>query len=115
MADISPKLRYLDHPSNISNSFTRLLQVEQFVSPTPEAVQAVTNWLSQKNVTATRQSPSGDMLQIQVPFDKADELLNANFTAYVHAPTNTTVWRTLSYSVPADVAQHLSFIYPTTQ
>ncbi|KAL1949190.1 hypothetical protein VTO73DRAFT_10996 [Trametes versicolor] len=108
----------LDASDPASTNYGKYLskaEVEQLVAPTPEGMQAVTNWLNENNVTSTGQSPSGDMLQIQVPFDKANELLNANFTAYVHEPTNTTVWRTLSYSVPPDVAQHLSFIYPTTQ
>ncbi|KAI0642668.1 subtilisin-like protein [Trametes meyenii] len=90
-------------------------QVNQLVAPAAESVQAVTNWLKKNGVTSEVASSAGDLLQIAVPMDKANALLNANFSAFVHDASNTTLWRTESYSVPADVAQHLAFVYPTTQ
>ncbi|KAI0631112.1 subtilisin-like protein [Trametes polyzona] len=90
-------------------------EVDQLTAPAPEAVQTVTNWLQKNNITAETYSSSGDMLRIQVPFEQANALLNANFSTYVHAPTNTTMVRTLAYSLPADVSEHVTFVYPTTQ
>ena len=55
------------------------------------------------------------MVEIQIPAAQANTLLNANFTTYVHEATNTTHVRTLAYSLPDDVSNHVAFIYPTTQ
>ncbi|KAI0676460.1 subtilisin-like protein [Trametes maxima] len=90
-------------------------QVNQLVAPADESVQAVTNWLKKNNITSEVTSSAGDLLRIAVPMEKANALLNANFSPFVHDASNTTLWRTESYSVPADVAQHLAFVYPTTQ
>lgn len=55
------------------------------------------------------------MLTIQVPMDQANALLNANYTTYLHEASNSTVVRTLAYSLPASVQDHVAFVYPTTQ
>ena len=55
------------------------------------------------------------MVTIQLSAAKANSLLNANFTTYVHEASNTTMVRTLAYSLPDDVSNHVAFIYPTTQ
>ncbi|RDX50913.1 subtilisin-like protein [Lentinus brumalis] len=117
--------------SNISGLHTALLDVSdpyspnygkhlskdelaQFVAPKPESVQAVTNWLKKNGITATNSSLAGDELTIHVPVEKANTLLAANFTTFIHEKTNTAMVRTLAYSLPANLADHVSFVYPTT-
>ncbi|KAI8976705.1 subtilisin-like protein [Trametes punicea] len=90
-------------------------EVDQLVAPQPESVQTVTNWLKNNGITPEVYSSAGDMLRIQLPTEQANTLFNANFSTYVHEKTNTTMVRTLSYSLPADVSEHVSFVYPTTQ
>ncbi|KAI0822997.1 subtilisin-like protein [Trametes gibbosa] len=90
-------------------------EVDQLTAPQPEAVQTVTKWLKNNNITAQTYSSSGDMLAIQIPQAQANTLFNANFTSYTHGKTNTTMVRTLAYSLPADVSEHVTFVYPTTQ
>ncbi len=55
------------------------------------------------------------MLRAHIPVHQANVLLNANYTQYLHKDSNTSILATLSYSVPPDVKEHLSFIYPTDQ
>ncbi|RPD75592.1 family S53 protease-like protein [Lentinus tigrinus ALCF2SS1-7] len=90
-------------------------EVEQLVAPRPESVKAVMDWLSSNSIAPSSISPSGDMVTIELPVDRANALLDANFTTYVHNATNATLTRTLSYSLPADLEEHVSFVYPTTQ
>ncbi|KAI0366839.1 subtilisin-like protein [Pilatotrama ljubarskyi] len=90
-------------------------EVDKLTAPQPAAVQTVTNWLSKNGVTPETYSSSGDMLRIQIPPEQANTLFNANFSTYVHGKTNTTMVRTLTYSLPADVSDHVAFVYPTTQ
>ncbi|KAL1941498.1 hypothetical protein VTO73DRAFT_6937 [Trametes versicolor] len=90
-------------------------QVAQVAAPAPESMAAVTGWLQSHGLTPDAVSSSGDMLTVRMSLEKANSVLNANYSAFVHTATNTTMWRTLSYSVPAHLDEHLSFVYPTTQ
>ncbi len=93
----------------------RPVQVAQLSAPAPESVKTVLGWLQDHGLTPDAVSPSGNMLTVRMSLEKANSVLNANYSAYVHTATNTTIWRTLSYSVPAHIDEHLSFMYPTTQ
>ncbi|KAI0738969.1 peptidase S8/S53 domain-containing protein [Daedaleopsis nitida] len=90
-------------------------EVEQLVAPRAESAKAVKDWLTKNGISPASTSPSGDMLSIEVPVEQANALLQADFKNYVHEKTNTTMVRTLSYSLPADLHEHVAFIYPTTQ
>ncbi|KAI0676459.1 subtilisin-like protein [Trametes maxima] len=90
-------------------------EVDQLIAPLPQSAQAVSSWLKNNNVISDVSSSSGDILHIQMPLAQANALLDANFQPYVHEKTNTTMWRTLSYALPADISPHVAFVYPTTQ
>ncbi|TBU25604.1 subtilisin-like protein [Dichomitus squalens] len=100
--------------SNYGRHLTRD-EVAQLSSPDPESVKAITDWLGRYGITPEQRSHSGDTLSIVVSSARADALLAANFTAYTHSMTNTTIIRTLSYSLPAYLHDHIAFVYPTTQ
>ena len=85
------------------------------VAPSAESVEKVQAWLGKNNITAETISPSGDMLSIKVPVSQANTLLSADFNEYAHDTTNQTRLRTLAYSLPETVKDHVAFIYPTTQ
>ena len=86
----------------------------QFVAPTQDTVDAVTAWLKENDIEATKASPAGDWLAFSVPVSKANELLNADFKEFVHSESGQTSIRTLTYSIPADLQDHLDFVHPTT-
>lgn len=90
-------------------------QAAHLTAPAPESLATVTGWLQDHGLTPDAVSPSGDMLMVRMSLEKANSVLNANYTAFAHTATNTTLWRTLAYSVPAHIDEHLSFVYPTTQ
>ena len=54
-------------------------------------------------------------MQVEMPVGQANEMLGANYSTYVHDATNTAMLRTLSYSLPERLHDHIAFIYPTTQ
>ena len=41
-------------------------------------------------------------------------MLDADFKQYSHTDTNTSIIRTLSYSIPANLKGHLEFVHPAT-
>ncbi|KAL1938894.1 hypothetical protein VTO73DRAFT_11274 [Trametes versicolor] len=90
-------------------------QAAHLAAPAPESMRAVTVWLQDHGLAPDADATSGNVLTVRMSLEKANSVLNANYSAFVHTSTNTTIWRTLSYSVPAHIDEHLSFIYPTTQ
>ncbi|EMD37277.1 hypothetical protein CERSUDRAFT_113931 [Gelatoporia subvermispora B] len=90
-------------------------EVEKFVAPSAEAVDAVTSWLQENGLTATQTSPAGDWFTVSLPVSKANELLNADFSVFEHMETGAQAIRTLQYSIPAGFQQHISLIHPTVQ
>ncbi len=75
----------------------------------------MTDWLASQGVSPVAASTTGDILNVQLPIERANTLLGARFTKFIHEDTNTTVLRTLSYSLPDYLHDHIRFVYPTTQ
>lgn len=89
------------------------LQVEKFVAPSQQSVDAVNAWLKEVAVAATTISPAGDWLSVSIPVSQANELLDADFSVYKHTDTGKEAIRTLSYSIPSELVGHLDFVHPT--
>ncbi|PSR73915.1 hypothetical protein PHLCEN_2v10273 [Hermanssonia centrifuga] len=88
-------------------------EVEAFVTPSADTVQAVNAWLSENSISATTISPAGDWLAFEIPVSKANELLDADFTVFQHTETGDQSIRTLAYSVPSDLTSHIELVHPT--
>ncbi|KAJ7779427.1 family S53 protease-like protein [Mycena maculata] len=125
------KLRIALRPNNIAGLETALYavsdpasalygqhltaaEVAEFVKPTEETLSVVSEWLSENDITSTSVTPAGDMLQIVIPVDKANELLSTEFSVFTHVESDTTSIRTLAYSIPAALQGHIDFFHPTT-
>ena len=89
------------------------VQVNAFVTPNRETVDAVNKWLSENNVTATNITSAGNWISVEVPVSKANDLFDADFSTYKHINTGQNITRTLSYSIPADLSGHISLVHPT--
>lgn len=69
--------------------------------------------MKENDITAQTSSPAGDWLSFSVPVSKANELLDTEFTVFTHDETNTQSVRTLTYSIPADLQDHVLLVHPT--
>ena len=87
--------------------------MNQFVVPKPETITAVNAWLSANDLTATALSPAGDWLGFHTTVSHANELFDTQFTTFVHDATGTETIRTLAYSIPASLQDHLDLVHPT--
>ncbi|KAH9830767.1 peptidase S8/S53 domain-containing protein [Rhodofomes roseus] len=85
-----------------------------FVAPSDETTSAVNTWLAEHDVTATPLTPAGDWIGFTVPVSKANEMFAADYSVYAHTETGQTAIRTLSYSVPEELIEHLKVLYPST-
>jgi Pro-kumamolisin, activation domain len=88
-------------------------KVEEFVKPAKASVDAVNAFLESNGIKATTLSPAGDWLGFSVPVSKANEMFDANFAVYKHIATGQELIRTLSYSIPSSLKDHLDVVHPT--
>ncbi|KIK68209.1 hypothetical protein GYMLUDRAFT_68091 [Collybiopsis luxurians FD-317 M1] len=88
--------------------------VEYHARPNPESVRSVRNWLSSNNIDAKTMSLSGDWLKFSVPVGTANSMLNARYNVYQHTATGALSMRTMEYSIPQDLQEHIKAIHPTT-
>ncbi|KAI0645469.1 family S53 protease [Trametes meyenii] len=88
-------------------------EVEKFVAPSPESVAAINAWFAENDIEAKTISPAGDWLSFSIPVNKANELLDADFSVFTHEETGKTSIRTLAYSIPADLKGHVDLVHPT--
>ncbi|TFY50202.1 hypothetical protein EVG20_g11659, partial [Dentipellis fragilis] len=91
--------------------------VANLVAPHPDTNALVSAWLSHHDIPASSISTTetGDWLIISaVPVTKADALLGANYRIYRHETTDSTLLRTIGYSLPEALHQHIDVVAPTT-
>ncbi|KAK7001748.1 family S53 protease [Favolaschia claudopus] len=89
-------------------------EVNAFLAPTAEAAAAVQAWLDSHGLSATKSSSAGDWLSLSVPVSKANQMFAAQYETFEHNASGKTVARTLSYSLPAEVADHIAAVHPAT-
>ncbi|EMD34382.1 hypothetical protein CERSUDRAFT_107569 [Gelatoporia subvermispora B] len=91
-------------------------QAEALVAPTEETTQAIHDWLDFHGVdlSSIAYSPAGDWLSLQLPLAQVETMLSTKYHTYRHLETKDTVVRTLSYSLPRALHDHIDVIHPTT-
>jgi tripeptidyl-peptidase I len=96
-------------------------QVEDLVRPDPESVELVETWLAAHDLDihstgcGMERSPAGDWISLNVPVRLAEQMLDTQYNVYQHNedPSNIVV-RTLSYSLPRSLHDHIDVVTPTT-
>ncbi|KZV80791.1 subtilisin-like protein [Exidia glandulosa HHB12029] len=108
----------LDAVSDPSNpqygQYLSRAQVESFTRPTDETRNAVNNWLATHGLNATDASSAGDWIAVQVPASVANTMLGAEYRLFAHERSNSTLVRTLSYSLPLSLQGHVKTVWPGT-
>ncbi|KAF7312317.1 Family S53 protease [Mycena indigotica] len=99
--------------SNYGNHLSKA-EVNAFLAPSDVAIAAVDAWLASHNLIANRSSSVGDWLSVNVAVSKANEMLSAQYENFAHRASGKTYARTLSYSLPSEVADFVVHIHPTT-
>ncbi|RXW21376.1 hypothetical protein EST38_g4477 [Candolleomyces aberdarensis] len=92
-------------------------EAEELVSSSLGAVDTVKNWLTFHGINASRithRKGGGDWLIVRVTVTEAEQLLDTKYHVYHHEPSGEMIVRTLSYSLPHILHQHVDMIAPTT-
>ncbi|KAJ7806655.1 family S53 protease [Mycena olivaceomarginata] len=88
-------------------------EVASYTKPSAESIDAATSWLKRRKLLHRAVSHAGDWLQFSIPVDKANEYFGANFSVFTHTDTRSEVVRTLEYSLPAELTNHIKVLHPT--
>ncbi len=85
-------------------------EVKDLLRPRQESTAAVLAWLRAAGVPDSMVEDDGDWINFKVTAGRASRMLNTTLAVYGH--DHARVIRTLQYSVPADVAAHVTMIAP---
>ncbi|KAI0283619.1 tripeptidyl peptidase A [Russula aff. rugulosa BPL654] len=92
-------------------------QVAELVAPHPDTSGLVGSWLAHHEVPSSAVSIThgGSWLTIyNLSLTKVNALLDASYQVFRHTETNETVIRTIGYSLPAALHEHVQTVAPTT-
>jgi len=87
-------------------------ELRSYTAPRQESVSAVVRWLRKYDIAP---SVNNDWVSFTVTAATANELLNTTMSWYQYSGGGDAKIRTLSYSVPDYVAEHIDLIQPTTR
>ncbi|KIK61996.1 hypothetical protein GYMLUDRAFT_42425 [Collybiopsis luxurians FD-317 M1] len=112
----------LDHLSQTSDPFHERYgkhlskaQVDELMRPTSETLQEVKDWLNWHGVEDEEFSTTSDRwISVKIPVSLAETLLNTTYHMFEHAKTEEKILRTLEYSLPRHLHDHVNLVSPTT-
>ncbi|KAL2849867.1 peptidase S8/S53 domain-containing protein [Aspergillus pseudoustus] len=112
--------------SSYGQHFRSYNEMKELLLPSSDAVSSVEGWLSGAGITDYQ--TDADWVNFRATVAQANELLDADFLWYTHSSFDTdsdaaanthtrdarNILRTLSYTLPAAIADHVNMIQPTT-
>ncbi|KAJ7823240.1 subtilisin-like protein [Mycena olivaceomarginata] len=89
-------------------------EVKSFVAPSTDAVNAFNAFTSANGLKSSVTSPYGEWVSVSLPVSKANQLFGAKFTNFTHTDLPAPIIRTLSVSLPSELANFVQVVHPTT-
>lgn len=87
--------------------------VSTYMRPQIESSRAVSQWLQDAGLPENGIKHTGNWIFFQPTVLEAEQMLKTKFSWYRNTLTNTMITRTLEYSVPKSLLEHVDFIYPS--
>lgn len=92
------------------------LEMRDLVKPSSEASQSVLAWLKQAGIPDADIDDDGDWIKFTATVEHAERMLDSTFNTFQNDNKESLqVVRTLEYSVPRELHEHIAFISPTTR
>ncbi|KAF9077839.1 subtilisin-like protein [Rhodocollybia butyracea] len=88
--------------------------IQYYATPTREALHSVRKWLSSNNINSQATTVSGDWIKFNITVGAANTMLNAKYTIFEYTASGKQSVRTLEYSVPEDLQEHIKAIHPAS-
>ncbi|KAF8267692.1 subtilisin-like protein [Lactarius quietus] len=93
-------------------------QVAQLIAPHTDTLQLINSWLDHHHIppSAVSTTHGGSWLTVtDVPVSRANKMLGASYQLFRPSGTNdTTILRTIGYTLPAVLHKHIRTVVPTT-
>lgn len=91
-------------------------EVDVLTAPHPDTVTVVEDWLASHGISSTEcsRSPAGDWLYASLPVATVERMLGTTYSIFRHTGTNDRAVRTLAYSLPRVLHDHIDVVAPTT-
>ncbi|KAK9439398.1 tripeptidyl-peptidase 1 precursor [Metarhizium brunneum] len=90
-------------------------EADKFLAPKPESVQAVQEWLRGEGLGDHAEvDGSGDNILVHASVADVEKLLHAEYDPFVAQDSGEVIMRTLQYSLPDNLKQHIDVVQPTT-
>lgn len=90
-------------------------EVEELLRPTSAVSDQVLSWLDTEGVSYDTIQRDGNWISFRANISQAEKMLKTRFIYYHHNNSQTTVIRTLEYSLPREIHRHIHLIQPTTR
>lgn len=84
------------------------------MAPHPDSIELVESWLAHHGVGTDSRTGAGDWITMTVTVEQAEKMLGTKYNVYKHAVTSETIVRTMSYSLPRVISEHISVVTPAT-
>jgi tripeptidyl-peptidase-1 len=88
-------------------------EIRSLLKPSDESSNIAISWLQDNNITSIEDN--SDYILFRTDVEPANKLLDTEFGWYHKVEENHAVLRTLAYSVPDKVQEHINFVQPTTR
>jgi len=92
-------------------------EVDQLIAPSSTTVESLEAWLAHHDIdpiSSLSRTDAGDWMTFNIPIGKVEKMLDAKYRVYEHVDTGETIVRTISYSLPSVLHDHVSVVAPTT-
>jgi len=90
-------------------------QLSTLLAPRAESTATVRRWLRDSGVPDASVENDGEWINLRLTVRDASALLNTDFAVWGHDGTSVERVRALNYSVPEEVAKHVTFVAPITR
>ncbi|KAJ7686646.1 family S53 protease-like protein [Mycena rosella] len=88
-------------------------EVAAYTKPSVKSFDAAVSWLKDRGLFHRAVSHAGDWLQFSISVKEANEYFGAEFSVFTHEDSGSEIVRTLEYSLPADLKDHIKILHPT--
>lgn len=90
-------------------------ELKALIKPRDESTEAVLTWLENSGIPALDIEDDGEWINFYASVSKAESMLETRYHVYRNKEANVEKIRTLQYSVPQNVSEHITMIHPTTR
>ena len=108
---LEPLLLSVSTPGGANyGKFMSAQDLDSLFGPTDDAITSVTNWLKSSGISSF--NVDGAFIDFATDITTANKVFNASYQHY--SDGTATKLRTLSFSIPEDIEQHIQYLDPST-